>query len=123
MWTREPQMKVWEDLVTRIQARNKEVNIAIVGKYVKLTESYKSLNEALEHAGIANNVKVNRIYVESDKLCEGAELDSHFKDIDGILIPGGFGERGTEGKIIADRLCPEERHPVFSGYAWVCSLP
>jgi CTP synthase len=113
MWTREPQMKVWEDLVTRIQSRNKEVNIAIVGKYVKLTESYKSLNEALEHAGIANDVEVNRIYVESDKLCEGPELKSHFKDIDGILIPGGFGERGTEGKIIAAGYARKNGIPFF----------
>ncbi len=113
MWTREPQMKVWEDLVTRIQTRNKEVNIAIVGKYVKLTESYKSLNEALEHAGIANDVKVNRIYVESDKLCDDSELASHFKDIDGILIPGGFGERGTEGKIIAAGYARKNGIPFF----------
>ena len=113
MWTREPQMNVWEDLVKRIQTRNEEVNIAIVGKYVKLTESYKSLNEALEHAGIANNVKVNRIYVESDKLCEDSELGSHFKDIDGILIPGGFGERGTEGKIIAAGYARKNGIPFF----------
>ncbi|HEY9160496.1 MAG TPA: CTP synthase [Desulfomonilia bacterium] len=113
MWTREPQMKEWEDLVTRIQTRNKEVNIAIVGKYVKLTESYKSLNEALEHAGIANDVKVNRIYVESERLCEGSDLDSHFKDIDGILIPGGFGERGTEGKIIAAGYARRNGIPFF----------
>jgi len=113
MWTREPQMKEWEDLVTRIQTRNKEVNIAIVGKYVKLTESYKSLNEALEHAGIANDEKVNRIYVESERLCEGSDLDSHFKDIDGILIPGGFGERGTEGKIIAAGYARRNGIPFF----------
>jgi CTP synthase len=113
MWTREPQMKAWEDLVTRIQKRSQEVNIAIVGKYVKLTESYKSLNEALEHAGITNKVKVNRIYVESDRLCEGTELGSHFRDIDGILIPGGFGERGTEGKIVAAGYARKNGIPFF----------
>jgi CTP synthase len=113
MWTREPQMKVWEDLFSRIQTRTQEVNIAIVGKYVKLTESYKSLNEALEHAGIANNVIVNRIYVESDKLSECADLESHFKDIDGILIPGGFGERGTEGKITSAGYARKNNIPFF----------
>jgi len=113
MWTREPQMKVWEDLFRRIQTRTQEVNIAIVGKYVKLTESYKSLNEALEHAGIANNVIVNRIYVESDKLSECADLDNHFKGIDGILIPGGFGERGTEGKITAAGYARKNNIPFF----------
>ncbi|MEA3224230.1 MAG: CTP synthase [Thermodesulfobacteriota bacterium] len=113
MWTREPQMKAWEDILDIIKNRKYEVNIAIVGKYVKLTESYKSLNEALEHAGIANNVRINRIYVEADSLVGDANIDSHFENIHGILIPGGFGERGIEGKILAAQYARENKIPFF----------
>jgi len=113
MWTREPRMNVWEDLIETVQNREKEVNIAIVGKYVKLTESYKSLNEALEHGGLANKVRVNRVYVEADKLAGDHDISSHFKGIDGILIPGGFGERGAEGKIRAIQYARQNKVPFF----------
>ncbi|MRR37213.1 CTP synthase, partial [bacterium] len=86
MWTREPRMQGWEDLIRTFENRTCEVNIAIVGKYVKLTDSYKSLNEALEHAGLANNTKVNRIYVDADTLTEKKDISEHFRDIHGILI-------------------------------------
>ncbi|HVN70503.1 MAG TPA: CTP synthase [Desulfomonilia bacterium] len=113
MWTREPRMQGWEQLIERIQKRTDEVNIAVVGKYVKLTDSYKSLNEALEHGGIFNNTKVNRIFVDADELIGKDDLSSYFADIHGILIPGGFGERGTEGKILAARYARTRKSPFF----------
>jgi len=76
------------------------VNIAIIGKYVDLKDAYKSLDEALTHGGIENNVKVNLIRIDSEKL-KVSEIKSKLKNISGILIPGGFGKRGTDGKIDA----------------------
>jgi CTP synthase len=113
MWTRAPMMQRWEDLFERINGRTEEVNIAVVGKYVKLTDSYKSLNEALEHGGIFNNTKVNRVFVDADELVGKDDLSSYFAGIDGILIPGGFGERGTEGKILAAGYARTHKVPYF----------
>jgi CTP synthase len=113
MWTRAPMMQRWEDLFERIKARTEEVNIAVVGKYVKLADSYKSLNEALEHGGIFNNTKVNRVVVDADDLVGKDNLSSYFESIDGILIPGGFGERGTEGKILAAGYARTHKVPYF----------
>ncbi len=113
IWTRGPQMRSWECLAEKIERCDRAVNIAVVGKYVKLTESYKSLNEALAHGGIANDVTVNRIYIESDKLTSDADLDAIFTGIDGILIPGGFGERGVEGKIVAAGYARRKKIPFF----------
>jgi len=113
MWTREPRMHGWEQLLERIQNRTEVVNIAVVGKYVKLTDSYKSLNEALEHGGIFNNTKVNRIFVDADELVGKDDISTYFAGIDGILIPGGFGERGTEGKILAAGYARAHNMPFF----------
>jgi CTP synthase len=113
MWTREPRMQGWEELVERIKNRTDEVNIAVVGKYVKLTDSYKSLNEALEHGGIFSNTRVNRIYVDADELVNKDDISSYFTDIHGILIPGGFGERGTEGKVRAVNYARTHKIPFF----------
>jgi CTP synthase len=113
MWTREPRMHGWEQLLERIQNRTDVVNIAVVGKYVKLTDSYKSLNEALEHGGIFNNTKVNRIFVDADELVGKDDISTYFAGIDGILIPGGFGERGTEGKILAAGYARAHNMPFF----------
>ncbi len=113
MWTREPRMQGWEKLVERIRNRTEEVNIAVVGKYVKLTDSYKSLNEALEHGGIFSNTRVNRVFVDADELEGRDDIGGYFKDIDGILIPGGFGERGIEGKIRAAGYARQHRVPFF----------
>ncbi|NMD40044.1 MAG: CTP synthase, partial [Deltaproteobacteria bacterium] len=93
MWTREPRMQGWEELNERVRSRTEKVNIAVVGKYVRLTDSYKSLNEALEHGGIFNDVNVNRVFVDADELVGKDDLAPFFENIDGILIPGGFGER------------------------------
>jgi len=113
MWTREPMMQAWEQLVEKAEARTVEVNIAIVGKYVQLMDSYKSLNEALEHAGLANNTLVNRIYVDADDLMKNDDISEQFSGIHGVLIPGGFGERGVEGKIRAISYARENNIPFF----------
>ncbi len=114
IWTREPQMDHWEELLRKIKSRDKTVNIAVVGKYVRLTESYKSLNEALVHGGIANDTYVNLKFVNSTDLQkEKGNISKYFKDIHGVLVPGGFGVRGTEGKILAIKYAREKGIPLF----------
>ena len=90
----------WRKITKIILQTKKSVNIAIIGKYVDLKDAYKSLDEALTHGGIENNVKVNLIRIDSEKL-KVSEIKSKLKNISGILIPGGFGKRGTDGKIDA----------------------
>ena len=100
----------WEDILEKIRHPEGEVRIAVVGKYTKLLEAYKSLNEALTHGGIANKYKVKIKWVDSELLeTEGA--DEHLNDVSGILVPGGFGQRGTEGKIAAIRYAREHKIP------------
>ncbi|MCK4690880.1 MAG: CTP synthase, partial [Desulfuromonadales bacterium] len=99
-------------IVERVKEPAGETTIAIVGKYVGLTESYKSLSEALTHGGIANNCRVNLKYVDSEAL-ERHGVKGAFDDVDGILVPGGFGERGSEGKIAAIRYAREHKLPFF----------
>jgi len=112
IWTRAPRLEAWEKLIERIRNPKGEVTIAIVGKYIDLRESYKSLNEALFHGGVANNVKVNLKFVDSEEVeAQGAE--SFVSDVDGILVPGGFGSRGVEGKIAAVRYAREHKVPYF----------
>ena len=89
-----------------------EVRIAIVGKYVDLTESYKSLAEALTHGGIANDCRVYLKYIDSEKI-EQDGIGGHLDDVDGILVPGGFGERGTEGKVMAIEFARTSKIPFF----------
>jgi len=100
IWTGQPHLEAWEDVVNRFLHPAEEVTIAIVGKYVNLTDSYKSLNEALCHGGIANNCRVNLRFVDSEKI-EKEGLGETLKGVDGILVPGGFGNRGIEGMITA----------------------
>ena len=97
--------------ITRLVLNTKNfVNIAIIGKYVELKDAYKSLDEALTHGGIDNELKVNLIRIESDKL-KLSEIKNKLKDVSGILIPGGFGKRGTEGKIAAIKYARENKIP------------
>ena len=112
MWTRSTDLSAWHRIIDRVLNPRHEVSIAIVGKYVDLTESYKSLNEALLHGGIANESKVNLIFVDSEAVTKESAAD-HFKGCDGILIPGGFGERGTEGKISAIAWARAKNIPCF----------
>lgn len=110
-----PDLQKWEKIVDTVQNPDGAVTIAVVGKYVSLLDSYKSLIEALYHGGIANKTKVNLRWVDSEKL-EKAEDTSDFLDVHGILVPGGFGERGTEGKIKAIRFARENKVP----YLGIC---
>lgn len=111
IWTRTPPLTDWQDLVYKIKNPAHEVTIAMVGKYVDLRESYKSLNEALTHGGVANNTEVNITYVDSEEVeREGVDI---LAEVDGILVPGGFGSRGVEGKIKAVQLAREQNIPYF----------
>lgn len=112
IWTRTPRLEPWRELCRQLGQPQYETTIAIVGKYVDLTESYKSLNEALVHGGIPNDCRVNLKYVDSETITEGncAEL---LADTDGVLVPGGFGSRGIEGKICAARYSRENKIPYF----------
>ena len=105
-------LSIWKDIVHRIKQPEGHVRIAIVGKYTNLTDSYKSLNEALIHGGIANNVKVELKFIESE-IFEKEDPASYLHGIDGILVPGGFGERGAEGKIKAVQFARERDVPYF----------
>ena len=105
-------MSGWEDMVETIKNPSREVNIGIVGKYTNLKESYKSLNEALVHGGIASDSQVNLTYINADNL---NDKNAHkvLADVDGVLVPGGFGERGVEGKMTAIRHARENNIPFF----------
>ena len=113
MWTRAPDLTMWEDLVRRLKNPKEEVTIAIVGKYVHLKDSYKSLNEALVHGGLMNDCRVNLLYVDSEQIEEKGVEAVIPKEVDGILVPGGFGSRGIEGKIEAIRYARERGIPFF----------
>ncbi len=104
-------LKPWSDVVYALENPKRAVEIAMVGKYVDLTESYKSLSEALIHAGIHTETKVNIKYIDSEQI--QSDGVSCLSDVDGILIPGGFGERGIEGKIIAAQFARENQKPFF----------
>jgi CTP synthase len=112
IWSRAPQLEDWRRIVKSLKEPELFVTIAIVGKYVNLTESYKSLNEALVHGGIPNDCRVNLIFVDSEKIEEN-NCKQIFADVDGILVPGGFGSRGVEGKIYAAQYARESRVPFF----------
>ncbi|HRZ78760.1 MAG TPA: CTP synthase [bacterium] len=113
IWSRSAGLSKWETINRNIKNPEGTVSIAIVGKYVDLKESYKSLNEALIHAGIANRHRMNLVYIDSEKLEKG-EIDINcLKDVDGILVPGGFGIRGIEGKIKAVEYARTNNIPFF----------
>ena len=100
----------WKKITKIVLNPKKYVNIAIIGKYVNLKDAYKSLDEALIHGGINNNLKVNLIRVESDNL-KPSEIKTKLKNVSGILIPGGFGKRGTDGKIAAIKYARKNKIP------------
>jgi CTP synthase len=109
---KEPSLCKWEEIVKRVLEPDGEVMIAIAGKYTSLLDSYKSLNEALLHGGIANNVRVNLKWIDSE-IFEREDALQHLDGVHGILVPGGFGERGTEGKIKAAQFAREHNIPYF----------
>jgi CTP synthase len=112
MWTGKPNIKPWEELVHKIKHPKDTIQIAITGKYVDLTESYKSLHESLIHGGLANDVKVELSYVSAEDL-ESKEASELLKGCHGVLVPGGFGRRGVEGKINAITYARENKIPFF----------
>ncbi len=107
-----PDLRGWQRIVEVLKKPSREVSIGVVGKYVDLKESYKSLGEAMVHGGIANNSKVDIIYVDSESLTS-KNVGKVLSDVDGILVPGGFGERGAEGKMLAIRFARENKIPYF----------
>ena len=107
---RRKNLKKWEQLVQKIKNPKDEVTIGIVGKYVTYTDSYKSLNEALLHGGVASDIKVNLKWIEADTV-SGDALNKMLSEVDGILIPGGFGIRGVSGMIEAVRYAREKKVP------------
>jgi len=109
-----PELARWDDITDRYQNPEGEVTIGVVGKYVGLQDAYKSLNEALVHGGMANRVKVNIRWIDAEVFeKEDSEIAAALEPMHGILVPGGFGERGTEGKIAAVRFARERGVPFF----------
>jgi CTP synthase len=108
----EPDLERWRQISETIANPDGEVTVAIVGKYTGLKDAYKSLNEALVHGGIANKVKVNLEWIESQTF-ESQDAAAHLEEVHGILVPGGFGERGSEGKIQAAKFARTRKVPYF----------
>jgi CTP synthase len=113
IWATEPDMKPWNELVHRAKNPKGVVKIGVIGKYTELVESYKSLDEAIKHAAYNNTVKTELVYIEAQDLIKtnGKDPLVALDEVDGILVPGGFGERGTEGKIRAIQYAREKKIP------------
>ena len=112
VWTGAPRLEAWRELVEKIKNPSSEISIAIIGKYVELKESYKSLHEALVHGGVANDARVTLQYVSAEDI-EEQGADKLLAGCHGILVPGGFGGRGVAGKIAAITYAREKRVPFF----------
>ena len=110
---RDPDLTRWYDVLDRYQNPEGEVTIGVVGKYVVLQDAYKSLREALVHGGLANRVKVNIRWLDAELFEDADELATRLEPLDAILVPGGFGERGSEGKIASVRYARENAIPFF----------
>jgi CTP synthase len=115
LWTRAPELGEWRALVNRIKGLEKEITIGIVGKYVQLHDAYLSVAEALHHAGYENNCKVNIAWIDSEGVTK-ANVAEKLKGLAGVVVPGGFGNRGIEGKIETARYCRENDLP----YLGIC---
>ncbi len=112
IWTGAPNLEPWKDFIHRLEYPKFEIRIAMVGKYTGLTESYKSVAEALTHGGISNEARVSIVYINSESLTKN-NVEDQLSSCDGILIPGGFGNRGTEGKLIAIEYARNNQIPFF----------
>ena len=104
-------MQIWHDVVRRLKAPTHKVEIGVVGKYIELQDAYKSVYESIIHAGIANDASVRIVRLDAELIKDDPE--NHLGTLDGILIPGGFGDRGTEGKIAAAEFARENGIPYF----------
>lgn len=113
IWSRAADLNEWRRIVDRIKNPAKRVKIALVGKYVELADSYKSLSEALLHSGIANNARVEVELVDSEELTSLKVCAERLADCQGVLVPGGFGKRGINGKILAIQYAREQKVPFF----------
>ncbi|MDH5671116.1 MAG: CTP synthase [Myxococcales bacterium] len=114
IWSREPDLETWKQTVRKAtQPEGGRVRVALVGKYVHLRDSYKSLHESLTHGAMANDLEVEICYVDSDELMERDDWEKELEQFDAILVPGGFGDRGLEGKIRAIRFARERNVPFF----------
>jgi CTP synthase len=107
-----PEKNIWNEIVRRVKNPANEVKIGVVGKYIELQDAYKSVYESVTHAGIANNTRVNIVRIDAEDLEKKNGL-SILKGLDGILVPGGFGDRGTEGKIAAAKYARENKIPYY----------
>ena len=105
-----PDLKEWKEFVARLKSSKKEIRIALVGKYVELYDSYKSIIESLTHAGAMNNVKVNVVFVHSEEVTE-KNVSEKLKGYNGILVAPGFGDRGIDGKILSVTYARESKTP------------
>jgi CTP synthase len=112
IWTGAPNLEKWHEILSKVREPAASTTIAVVGKYVDLIDSYKSLNEALIHGGIANNCRVNLNFVDSEQI-EKEGVVALLKDANGVLVPGGFGDRGIQGKIQAIRYARANKVPFF----------
>ncbi|MDY6842702.1 MAG: CTP synthase [Thermodesulfobacteriota bacterium] len=110
MWTRAPRLQEWEEMILKMKSPLFAVEIAMVGKYIDLHDSYKSLNEALIHGGIANNCEVKIRYVDSE---DKQKVEESLREVSGILVPAGFGGRGIPGKIEAIKYARQNKIPFF----------
>ncbi len=108
----QPDLKLWREFVSKVKNPEREVNIALVGKYTELPDAYKSISEAFIHAGAANNVKVRLKYVNAERL-NPENVDSELSPVSGILVGPGFGRRGMDGKVLAVRYAREKGVPLF----------
>ena len=107
-----PKENIWNDIVRRLKSPARRVSIGVVGKYIELQDAYKSVYESIVHAGIANDCAVNVVRIDAEAL-EDEEGIERLRALDGILVPGGFGDRGTEGKIAAARFARENKVPYY----------
>jgi CTP synthase len=113
IWSRAPSLEKWQRIVDRITGPKDSITVSVVGKYVDLVDSYKSLHEALKHGGLANDTRLELQYVDSERIEKEPALLEQIGKADAILVPGGFGERGVEGKIAAIKLAREKKIPFF----------
>ena len=111
IWAKKPDLEKWKQLVHRMENPKQSIHLGLVGKYMSLKESYKSLSEAIQHAGFSLETDVKIHYLDPEEMEKSKDLFSFFKSVQAIIVPGGFGQRGVEGKILAIRYARENKIP------------